>query len=91
MRSRRPANSPPFLIACRRHGVTFKATAGLHHAMRGSYPLTYERASESGTMFGFLNVFLAALFVGDGLGAEDDAVTCSRSATRPVSRSALPA
>lgn len=60
-----------FLIGCRRYGVTFKATAGLHHAMRGSYPLTYERASEVGTMFGFLNVFLAAIFVGEGLGEED--------------------
>ena len=60
-----------FLIACRGHGVTFKATAGLHHAMRGSYPLTYAHASEHGTMFGFLNVFLAALFVADGLDAMD--------------------
>jgi hypothetical protein len=58
-----------FLIACREHGVTFKATAGLHHAMRGTYPLTYEPTSERGTMFGFLNVFLAVLFTGDGLDA----------------------
>ena len=58
-----------FLIACRGHGVTCKATAGLHHAIRGRYPLTYESTSAQGTMFGFLNVFLAALFVGDGLDA----------------------
>jgi hypothetical protein len=55
-----------FLIECLGHSVIFKATAGLHHAMRGIYPLTYEPTSEQGTMFGFLNVFLAALFVGDG-------------------------
>lgn len=60
-----------FLIECLGHGVTFKATAGLHHAMRGDYPLTYEPGSERGTMFGFLNVFLAALLAGDGLDAKD--------------------
>jgi hypothetical protein len=60
-----------FFAACRTHGVTFKATAGLHHAMRGSYPLTYGPASERGTMFGFLNVFLAAMFARDGLGEAD--------------------
>jgi hypothetical protein len=60
-----------FLIACREQGVTYNATAGLHHAMRGSYPLTYEPTSAPGTMFGFLNLFLAALFVGDGLEARD--------------------
>jgi hypothetical protein len=60
-----------FLIACREHGVSYKATAGLHHAMRGRYPLTYDPTSAHGTMFGFLNVFLAALFVGDGLDTRD--------------------
>jgi hypothetical protein len=60
-----------FIHACATHDVTFKATAGLHHAMRGSFPLTYDPASERGTMFGFLNVFLAALFVRDGLGEAD--------------------
>jgi hypothetical protein len=63
-----------FLVACKAHGVAFKATAGLHHAMRGSYPLTYDHASERGMMFGFLNVFLAAMFTGDGLGPAD---TCA--------------
>jgi hypothetical protein len=62
-----------FMAACTARGVTFKATAGLHHAMRGEYPLTYEPASARGTMFGFLNVFLAALFVREGLGAADAA------------------
>jgi hypothetical protein len=58
-----------FLVLCAAHGVTFKATAGLHHALRGSYPLTYDPASEHGTMFGFLNVFVAALVAREGLDA----------------------
>jgi hypothetical protein len=49
-----------FLIACADAQVPFKATAGLHHAIRDSYPLTYEPGSPSATMHGFVNVFLAA-------------------------------
>lgn len=58
-----------FIVRCTEHGVTFKATAGLHHALRGSYPLTYDPASERGTMFGFLNVFVAALLAREGADA----------------------
>jgi hypothetical protein len=60
-----------FLHSCAAHDVAFKATAGLHHALRGEYPLTYDRGSECGTMFGFLNVFLAAAFVHSRTGAAD--------------------
>jgi len=49
-----------FIVACTRAKVPFKATAGLHHPLRGEFRLTYETGSPSGTMFGFLNVFLAA-------------------------------
>jgi hypothetical protein len=42
--------------------VPFKATAGLHHAVRGRYPLTYEPGAERALMHGYLNVFLAAAF-----------------------------
>jgi hypothetical protein len=49
-----------FLLACARARVAFKATAGLHHAVRGSYRLTYEAESARTTMYGFANVFLAA-------------------------------
>jgi hypothetical protein len=52
-----------FLEACRALGVPFKATAGLHHAVRGRYPLTYEPGSASATMHGFLNLLGAALCV----------------------------
>jgi hypothetical protein len=49
-----------FLVACRQAGVPFKATAGLHHAVRGEYPLSYEPASQRATMHGFLNLAVAA-------------------------------
>jgi hypothetical protein len=49
-----------FLRACHAKGVAFKATAGLHHPLRCLKPLTYEPNAPTGTMHGFLNVFLAA-------------------------------
>ncbi len=49
-----------FLRACKAKGVAFKATAGLHHPLRCVKPLTYEPNAATGTMHGFLNVFLAA-------------------------------
>lgn len=58
-----------FIGACVAAGVPFKATAGLHHPLRGDYPLTYASDSARGTMFGFLNVFLAAAFMAGGMDA----------------------
>ena len=55
-----------FLLLCARHEVPFKATAGLHHPLRGEYPLTYDAGSPRATMFGFVNVFLAALLAREG-------------------------
>jgi hypothetical protein len=49
-----------FIRACRDHGVVFKATAGLHHPLRCVKPLTYEANAPTGTMHGFVNVFMAA-------------------------------
>jgi hypothetical protein len=49
-----------FVRACVEKGVPFKATAGLHHPIRCTKPLTYEPNAPAGTMHGFLNVFLAA-------------------------------
>jgi hypothetical protein len=52
-----------FISACRRERVPFKATAGLHHPIRGPYKLTYEPDGPTGKMYGFLNVFIAATLV----------------------------
>jgi hypothetical protein len=59
-----------FLVACARPKFAFKATAGLHHAVRGVYPLTYERQSKRATMHGFVNVFLAAVLAYRGEDAQ---------------------
>jgi hypothetical protein len=40
--------------------IVFKATAGLHHAIRSSHPFTYEPKSAAGIMHGFLNLCCAA-------------------------------
>ena len=49
-----------FIRECRNHQVAFKATAGLHHPLRCVKPLTYESNAPTGTMHGFVNVFMAA-------------------------------
>lgn len=54
------ANIAAFLRACKAAGVAFKATAGLHHPLRCVKALTYEPNAATGTMHGFVNVFLAA-------------------------------
>ena len=56
-----------FINECDRSGVSFKATAGLHHAICGSYPLTYEAGSQRANMYGFMNVFLASAFIRAGV------------------------
>ena len=65
-----------FMIACLDAGVSFKATAGLHHPLRGEYPLTYEPASPKAMMYGYVNVFLAAALL-------------SAAASRDIARAAL--
>lgn len=62
-----------FLRACRSQGVVLKATAGLHHPLRGEFPLTYAPDAPRGRMFGFLNVLLAAALTHAGA-AEPDVV-----------------
>jgi hypothetical protein len=59
-----------FMRRCKDARVAFKATAGLHHPVRASYRLTYEPDAACGTMFGFLNVFLAAALLYHGLDDE---------------------
>lgn len=59
-----------FIVQCYRHGVAFKATAGLHHPVRSEHPLTYEANSACGVMHGFLNVFLGAALLECGISTE---------------------
>ncbi|MFI5252152.1 MAG: hypothetical protein ACHQQQ_06940 [Bacteroidota bacterium] len=60
-----------FIETCSRMNVPFKATAGLHHPVRGEYNFTYEKNSAQGLMFGFLNLFLTALFLHDGMSVSE--------------------
>lgn len=66
-----PEHVVRFLRECHRAGVVLKATAGLHHPLRGDYHLTYEPGSPQGRMFGFLNLFLAATLLHTGGSAAD--------------------
>lgn len=50
-----------FIRSCKMRAVAFKATAGLHHPLRGEYRLTYDADAACATMFGFINVLLAAV------------------------------
>lgn len=50
-----------FLHECAQRNVAFKATAGLHHPLRNIYSLTYEENAPHAKLFGFLNVFVAAV------------------------------
>jgi len=60
-----------FIHACTNANVPFKATAGLHHPIRSTYPLTYDQGSPKGKMFGFLNVILAAALVRAGVSVQE--------------------
>ncbi|MDQ3948962.1 MAG: hypothetical protein M3282_01320 [Gemmatimonadota bacterium] len=64
----RAADLARFIVRCAEAAVPFKATAGLHHPLRATYPLTYDLDSPRGEMFGFVNVLLAAAFAQFGLG-----------------------
>jgi hypothetical protein len=60
-----------FLRAAVDEGVRFKATAGLHHPLRGSYPLTYAPDAPRGIMFGYMNVLLATAVLRAGASDEE--------------------
>jgi hypothetical protein len=67
----RPADVVAFVLACAASGVPFKATAGLHHALGGSYPLTCEQGCARAKMCGFLNLAVMAALVHSGAGPSD--------------------
>jgi len=83
------ASIATFIQRCAERGVPFKATAGLHHPIRCIKPLTYEPDAPTGTMHGFVNLFMAAALAsaavipsvveGPGSGGWRD----DRAATRP--------
>jgi hypothetical protein len=60
-----------FLAACAARDVPGKCTAGLHHPLRGEHALTYDPGCARGTMYGFVNVFLAAALLRAGHAAHD--------------------
>lgn len=60
-----------FILACRHARVPFKATAGLHHAWRAEYPLTYAPDCPRATMYGFLNLLLASAAAVSGADAAE--------------------
>ncbi|MBI1895853.1 MAG: hypothetical protein HYZ57_09105 [Acidobacteria bacterium] len=63
-----------FMEACVSALVPFKATAGLHHAIRSEQPLTFEPLGPRGVMHGFINVLAAAAFLRHGLTTRE--ITC---------------
>ena len=69
-----------FLAIMNHAHVPIKCTAGLHHPLRASYPLTYEAGAAAHTMHGFLNVFLAAAFCRE---LEADKATIVHMLTEP--------
>jgi hypothetical protein len=60
-----------FLVAAARARVAFKATAGLHHALRGRHALTYAPDSVEAVMHGFVNVFASAALAYAGASIDD--------------------
>jgi hypothetical protein len=66
-----PERVARFIATCRQLGVPYKATAGLHHAWRDEYALTYEPRSTRATMYGFAGVMLADAAAAGGAAADE--------------------
>jgi hypothetical protein len=77
-----PSDIVRFLRRCAESGVTSKATAGLHHPLRGAYRLTYAPDAVRGVMYGYLNVFLCAAAIRAGV--SDSAAECVLLETDPA-------
>jgi hypothetical protein len=68
-----------FLQSCLARHIVCKATAGLHHAFAGRYPLTYEQGSSSASMFGFFTLSAMAALVYIGAPKEDSLALLTES------------
>jgi len=66
-----PARLARLLTRASAARVPLKATAGLHHAVRGDRRLTYAEDSASATMHGFVNLVLASTLLTAGRIDED--------------------
>lgn len=62
--------------------IPLKATAGLHHPLRGQYRLTAQSDSASATMHGFLNVLLLTAWAYQGRISCDEAVAILEERSR---------
>ena len=71
-----------FMRACNDARVAFKATAGLHHALCGRHPLTYDADSDRADMFGFLNVSVAAALIHSGASSAEAVEALRESSPR---------
>lgn len=60
-----------FLAGAAARALPFKATAGLHHACRGTYRLTYQPDSPVAPMYGYLDLALAWAAAQAGAGVEE--------------------
>lgn len=72
-----------FLERCLELELTCKATAGLHHACRGAYPLTYAADAPRATMHGYANLLLAAARLRAGGSAEEARAILEREGEAP--------
>lgn len=68
-----------FLAAGVRFGVPCKATAGLHHALAGDYPLSDDPSAPAARQFGYLNMILAAAVLAAGGSTTDAAAALEES------------
>jgi hypothetical protein len=84
-----PTALADFLYACAQRRLPFKATAGLHHAVRSCYALTYEPDSATAVMHGFLNVIAAAALSATGARPSDIAATLAESSAKALMQTAL--
>ncbi len=61
-----PGSVLAFLETAAAQRLAFKATAGLHHALGGTYALSYAANAPRGELYGFLNLLLAAAVLWHG-------------------------